>query len=67
MFMSATGRLMSEVGISSLQFLRTNAMQGLTSQVNSSSIRGLCGSMSGGSVFIHESLSGSQPMLEGST
>ena len=67
MFMSANGRLMSDVGMSSLQFLRTNAMQGLTSHVNSSSSLGLCGVIRGGSVFIHESFSGSHPMLDGST
>ena len=67
MFISAKGRLMSDVGISSLQFLRTNRMLGSTSHAKSSSRRSLCGSSRGGSVFIHDCLSGSQPISEGST
>ena len=67
MFISATGRLMSDVGTSSLQFLRTKRRHGSTSHAKSSSSRGKCGLSVSGRVAIQLCFSGSQPISVGST
>ena len=68
MFINANGRLMSDVGMSSLQFFLTKRRHGSTSHSKRSSRRSLCSSpKASGNVFIHDRCSGSHPISVGST